>query len=114
MTAKSNRFWHKQKKKKQTYHAHSTVLNIDKRLQDQSIEFDTDSYTIICDNSANVHIFNDKNMFISPPRRTDKHYVATIGCAKNSASGMGTTIWRWKYDGGKQHTIDVKNVLYFP
>ena len=90
MTTKSKRVWHK-RKKKQTYHAHSTVLNLDKRLQDQSIKFDTDSSTIICDNSANVHICNDKNMFISPPRRTDQHYFATIGGAKNSAAGMGTT-----------------------
>ena len=91
MTEKSKRVWHKQKKKKQTYHAHSTVLNIDKRLQDQSIEFDTDSYTIICDNSANVHIYNDKNIFISLPYWTDQHYVVTIGGAKNSAAGMGKT-----------------------
>ena len=91
MTEKSKRVWHKLKKKKQTYYAHYTVLNIDKRLQDQPIKFDTDSSTIICDNSANVHICNDKNMFIRPPRRTDQHYVATIGGAKNSAAGMGTT-----------------------
>ena len=25
---------------------------------------------------------------------------------------MGTTWWRWKDDSGKQHTIDVDNVLY--
>ena len=29
MTAKSKRVWHKRKKKKRTYHVHSTVLNID-------------------------------------------------------------------------------------
>ena len=91
MMAKSKRVWHKRKKKKRTYHAHSTVLNIDKRLQDQSIKFDTGSSTIICDNSANVHICNEKNMFTSPPRQTDQNYVATIGGAKNSAADMGTT-----------------------
>ena len=53
-------------------------------------------------------------MFISPPRRTDQHYVATNGGAKNSAAGMGTTYWRRKDDGGKQHMIDVENVFYFP
>ena len=113
MTTKSTRVWHK-RKNKQTYHAYSTVLNIDKRLQDQSIKFDTYSSTIICDNSANVHICNDKNMFISPPRWTDQHYIVTIGGAKNSAAGMGTTQLRWKYDIGKQHTIDINNFLYFP
>ena len=113
MTTKSKRVWHK-RKKRQTYHAYSTVLNIDKQLQDQSIKFDTDLSTIICDNSANVHICNDKNMFIILPLQTDHHYVAKIGGAKNSTAGMGTTRWRWKDDGGKQHTIDVDNVLYLP
>ena len=113
MTERSKRVWRKRRKKR-TYHAHSTVLNLDKRLQDQSIKFDTDSSTIICDNSANAHICNDKTMFISPPCRTDQHYAATIGGAKNSATGMGTTRWRWKDDGGKQHMIDVVNVLYLP
>ena len=91
MTEKSKHVWHTRKKKKRTYHAHSNILNIDKQLQDQSIKFDTYSSTIICDNSAKVHICNDKNMFISPPRRIDQHYVAAIGGAKNSAAGMGTT-----------------------
>ena len=53
-------------------------------------------------------------MFISPPRRTYQHYVATIGGAKNSAAGMCTTQWSWKDDDAKHHTIDVENVLYFP
>ena len=112
MTTKSKRVWHKHKKR-QTYHAYSTILNLDKWLQDQSIKFDTDSSTIICDNSAHVHICNDKDMFISPPCRTYQHYFATIVGAKNNAAGMGITRWRWKDDGGKQHKIDVKNVLYF-
>ena len=33
MTTKSKRVWHKLKKKR-TYHAYYTVLNLDKRLQD--------------------------------------------------------------------------------
>ena len=53
-------------------------------------------------------------MFISPPRRTYQYYVATIGGAKNSAAGMGTTQWSWNDDDGTHHTIDVENVLYFP
>ena len=27
---------------------------------------------------------------------------------------MGTVQWRWKGDLGKIHTLDIKNVLYFP
>ena len=53
-------------------------------------------------------------MLISPPCQTDHHYIATIGGANNSASGMNTTRWRWKDDAGMQHMVEVKNVLYFP
>ena len=28
--------------------------------------------------------------------------------------GVGTGRWKWKDDGGKIHTFDVKDVLYFP
>ena len=47
-------------------------------------------------------------------RRTNQQYVATIGGSNNSASGMGTVWWRWKYDIRKIHTLDIENVLYFP
>ena len=65
--ASKKREWYKHRKKKQTFQVHTTVLNIDKQIQDQSISFDTDSSTIICDNSANVHICTNRSMFISPP-----------------------------------------------
>ena len=113
MTNKSRRVWHK-RKNKQTYHAYSTVLNLEKRLQYQPIKFDTDSTTVICNNSANVHICNDKNMFISPPCWNDQNYITTIGDAKNSAAGMGTTRWSWKDYVEKQDKIDVQNILCFP
>ena len=106
--------WRKRKRKKKAFQVHSTALNIDKRLQDQSLNFDTDASTIICDNSANVHICNDKRMFIGPMRRTAQHSVATIGGKKNIALGIGTVSWRWKDDNGKDHTIEVHDVLYFP
>ena len=69
---------------------------------------------MICDNSANVHICSSKKIFIGPMRRTDRHYIATIGGSKNSASGMVTARWLWKDYLGKSHTLDIKNVLYFP
>ena len=108
--------WSKRKKKKRLkeFHVHSTVLNIDKRVQDEAVSFDTDSSTVICDNSANVHICNDKSMFIGEIGKTNKHYVATIGGQKNAATGMGTVRWKWTDDNGKQHTYEIKDVLYFP
>lgn len=84
----------KRKKKKNIYHVHNVALNIDKQLQDGSLNFDTDSSTIICENSANVHICNNKNVFIGELRRTDKHYVAvaTIGGSKNVAQCVMDTV----------------------
>ena len=111
---KEKHSWKKRRKTGKVFHVHSTVLNIDKRLQEPTLSFDTDASTIICDNSANVHICNDKSFFVSPPRRTDKHYVATIGGSKNIACGMGTVKWTWKDDTGKSHTFEIQEVLYFP
>ena len=45
--ASKKRRWYKRRKTKKTFHVHTTVLNIDKRLQDQAVSFDTDSSTII-------------------------------------------------------------------
>ena len=103
--------WQKRKKK---VHVYNTVLNLDNASSSSSMSFDSDSSTCVCDNSANVHICNDKSMFIGPITKTDKHYVATVGGVKNSATGMGTVRWTWKDDNGRPHTYDIKNVLYFP
>ena len=76
--------------------------------------FDTDSTTIICDNSANVHICNDKSMFVGDILPDKSSQVATIGGKQNRPRGVGTVCWKWKDDGGKYHAFDIKNVLYFP
>ena len=107
--------WSKRRKRKRkTCHVHHTVLNLDDKVQDETVSFDTDSSHIVCDNSANVHICNDKSMFIGDLRKTDKHYVATIAGQKSAASAMGTVQWKWKDDNGKQHSYDIRDVLYFP
>ena len=103
--------WRKGKKK---FHVHNSVLNLGSKSQTSSMSFDTDSSTCVCDNSANVHICNHKSMFDGPLTKTDKHYVATVGGVKNSASGMGTVRWSWRDDNGKTHSQDIKNVLFFP
>jgi hypothetical protein len=52
--------------------------------------FDTDSSTIVCDNSANVHICNDRRMFVGDLSRASHTKVATIGGKGHQASGIGT------------------------
>ena len=96
------------------FHVHTTALNIDQRTQQNLMAFDSDSCTIICDNSANVHICNDKTMFLGKMRNTNQHYVATNVGNKNSALGMCTVCWRWKDHNSCIHQYDIKDVLYFP
>ena len=115
MPSRHKRPWSKQHKRgRKLFHVHTSVLNIDKRLQDHSTTFETNSSTIICDNSANVHICSSKSMLIVSMCRNDQHYVSTIGGSNNSVSGMGTFRWRWKDDLGKIYTLDIENLLYFP
>ena len=43
----------------------TTVLNVDERIRPRDLlPYDTDSTTMVCDNSANVHICNKQNMFV--------------------------------------------------
>ena len=45
--------------------AFTTVLNVDERVRTRDLlQYDTDSATMVCDNSANVHICNKQNMFV--------------------------------------------------
>ena len=43
----------------------TTVINVDERVCPRDLlPFDIDSITMVCDNSANVHICNKQNMFV--------------------------------------------------
>ena len=96
---RQKRDWHKRKRKKKRLrtdqkqstcngHVFATAFNIDQRAEKaSSTRFDSDSSTIICDNSANVHICNDKNAFIGEIHTDKSCQVATIGVA--------VTIARW-------------------
>jgi hypothetical protein len=95
----------------------ATVYNIDqkmKQISENTMYFDTDTTFIICDNSSNVHICNDKRMFQDLKDVTSPNVVATIGGKNSSPSGVGTVKWTWKDDDGKDHTFIFENVLYFP
>ncbi len=97
------------------FHAFSTVLNIDDKTSNQTpLHFDSNSSSFVCDNSANVHICNDKTMFIGEIDSVESRAVATIGRKANRPSGIGTVKWEWKDDNGHKHSYLIKNVLYFP
>lgn len=98
--------------------AFTSVLNVDDRLNQlksyKAITFDSDSATVICDNSANVSICKDRSFFVGEIRRVSNHKVATIGGKGHSASGIGTVKWSWLDDDGNSHDYHIKDVLYFP
>ena len=96
--------------------AFTTVLNIDDRvnnLERDLATWDTDSSSMVCDNSANVHICNNRSMFVGDLSSVSNHKVATIGGKGHQPSGIGTVRWSWRDDKGKLHEYDVENVLFF-
>ena len=93
----------------------TTVLNIDSRTNERNtVSFDSDATTVVCDNSANVHICNDRKCFIGDLTPVHGHKVATIGGRGHAPSGIGTVKWSWKDDAGGTHEFQIHNVLYFP
>ena len=72
------RNWHKRKKRRArkspltSHFACATVFNIDERAERSgATKFDSDFTTIICDNSANVHVCNDLNCLKANWSRTE-------------------------------------------
>ena len=96
--------------------AHCTVFNVDKRVPSTFLcDFeDTSGPTVICDNSANIHICNDSNLFKSMVPADASKVVATIGGQCNFPKGIGTVTWTWTDNIGHEHTFDVEGVHYFP
>ena len=69
---------------------------------------------MVCDNSANVHICNKRNMFVGKIRKYTNQGVATIGGKGHQPSGIGTVRWIWRDDSGKYHEYLVKDALFSP
>ena len=97
-------------------HVHCTAFNVDKRVPSTFlVDFDDSAIaTAICDNSANIHICNDRNMFVSMVAASVNKVVATIGGQVNFPAGIGTVKWSWRDELGEIHTHLIKNVYYFP
>jgi hypothetical protein len=125
----TNRKWVRMRSSKKHRHGSSkqwsrrlmvlaTVLNIDEKtigIDGMTTLFDTDSSSVVCDNSANCHVCNDRRMFTklrdTPLTNT---VVATIGGKTSIPTGIGTVKWTWKDDAGQDHTHHLTDVLYFP
>ena len=93
----------------------TTVLNVDERVCPRDLlPFDTDSTTMVYDNSANVHICNKQNMFVGEIKKCTNQGVATIGGKEHHPSGIGTVRWIWHDDSGKSHEYLVEDALFSP
>ena len=95
----------------------ATVCNIDQKvhsLVEKSVHFDTDTTFVVCDNSANTHICNDRELFTELQPVKDIRYVATIGGRNSKPSGIGTVKWSWLDDNGRKHEYKLDNVYFFP
>lgn len=93
-----------------------TVYNLDKKpskIDQASVYFDSDTNFVICNNSANVHVCNDKRMFMNLWDIKQPQVVATIGGKNSKPTGIGSVKWTWNDDEGASHTY-IMNVLYFP
>ena len=68
-----------------------SVLNIDEKVRGKdSQHFDTDSSVMVCDNSANVHVCNQRSMFVGDIGPVKSYSVATIGGKSHARSSTGT------------------------
>ena len=78
------------------------------------LHHDTDSSTMVCDNSANVNICNQRNMFVGDIRTVSNQQVDTIGGKGHRPSGISTVKWIWHDEFGKSHKYFVDDVLFSP
>ena len=94
--------------------AFASVPNVDERCRSRdTLHYDTDYSTMVCDNSANVHICNQRNIFVGEIRKVSNQQVSTIGGKGNQPSGIGTVKWIWREYPGKLHEYLVEYVLFF-
>ena len=111
----------KQHGKKQKGHirwdriALTSAYNVDDKAKQSNgtSTFDIDASFVVCDNSKNTHICDNRDMFVNF-NATTAGLVATIGGKLNQPSGIGMVKWTWKDDGGALHTEQLDNALYFP
>ena len=91
--------------------AFTSVYNVDYTVNNSNGNsiFDTDASFVVCNNSVNTHICNNRDMFVTF-KETKVGMIATIGGKLNKPTGIGTVKWTWKNDGGVVNTELLENV----
>ena len=69
----------------------TSAYNVDDKVKQSNGTsiFDTDASFVVCDNSKNTHIYNNRDMFVTF-NATTAGLVATIGGKLNQPAGIGT------------------------
>ena len=69
----------------------TSAYNVDDKVKQSNGTsiFDTDTSFVVCDNLANTHICNNRDMFVTF-NATTAGLVATIGGKLNQPAGVGT------------------------
>ncbi len=92
--------------------AFSTVLNINQFMRQCPVaHFDNNESSVIWDNSANIHVCNNKSMLIGEIRHLKEHVVAMFGSSTNQAQDwdsymvMPRQFRSWSYSSCEQHSL---------
>ena len=93
----------------------TSVINFDERCQSiDRLHYDTYSSEMVCENIANFHICNRRNMFVVETRKVSNQQVYTIVGKGHQPSGIGTAKWIWCDNSGKSHECLIEDALFFP
>jgi hypothetical protein len=84
-------------------------MNKERRLR---MEFDTDSFDILIDNSCSHTLTNDINDYVEPPVKSTVRVRGYNGSTKSTM--VGTVKWKIKDDKGKVHSFIFPNTYYSP
>eukprot|EP00957_Ditylum_brightwellii_P133134 10150694-Ditylum_brightwellii.AAC.1 len=105
-----------QEEKEKTLYYSKVATIISSQVNNHEVfTFDTDGTTAITDNSAKVHIFNDKRIFVGELIPIGSNIrVATIRGTDHKPEAIGTARVYWKDDKGNSHQYDLMKALYFP
>ena len=92
--------------------AFSSLFNVNDKVNESNGNsmFDTNATFVVCDNSSNTHIWNNRSMF-TEFKEKNKDIVATIGGKLNRPAGIGTVKWKWKDDNGVMHEEFLEQAL---
>ena len=100
-------------RKSRYLHSFALATRAKKEHEIMEVTFDPEGTSVILDNAANVHIWNNKGDFVDYiPAASNSKGVSTIGDIPAQADGVGNVPLSWTDDEGKIYSIVLKNVQH--